>query len=235
TTRAYVATPAVSEPSPTGHTRPEPAEPPTGPPGAARSGGGRRRWPILLAAAALLLVLLGTATAATLGVNPLTALVAQGENEQAGSPGDLSSQPAGSGQESNSEQAASEDTAAGSGGESTNSSGGSESAAAEQALEDHYRAAADGDYDEAWNSLSSRFQQQIGSQGAYTNQFGTLQSIDFEEGPTAQVSGNTATVSGVTIATHTDRTERNTATWTLVSEGGEWKVDNITINDQQLI
>lgn len=236
TTRAHVTTPPVSEPSPTGHTRPEPAEHPTGPPpGAARDGGGRRRWPILLAAAALLLVLLGTATAATLGVNPLTALVAQGENEQAGSPEDPSSQPAGSGQESNSEQAASEDTAAGGGGESTNSSGTSESVAAEQALEDHYRAAADGDYDEAWNSLSSRFQQQIGSQGAYTNQFGTLQSIDFEEGPTAQVSGNTATVSGVTIATHTDRTERNTATWTLISEGGDWKVDNITINGQQLI
>ena len=106
---------------------------------------------------------------------------------------------------------------------------------AEQALEDHYRAAADGDYDRAWNSLSSRFQQQVGSQEAYTNQFETLQSIDFEEGPTARVSGNTATVNGVTIADHTDRDERNTATWTLVNEGGEWKVDNITINNRQLI
>ena len=239
TTRAPTA-PPVSEPSPTGHTRREPEEPPTGPPpGAARGGGGQRRWPILVAAAALLLVLLGTATAAAFGVNPLTTLTAQGENEQASSPEDPSSQPAGSGQESTFEQAASGDTAASGEGENTNSSSGSgsdsESAAAEQALEDHYRAAADGDYDEAWNSLSAGFQQRIGSQGAYTNQFGTLESLDFEEGPRAQVSGNTATVSGVTIATHTDRTERNTATWTLVSEGGEWKVDNITINDQQLI
>src|ERR687890_1971113 len=233
TTRAPTA-PPVSEPSPTGHTRPEPEEPPAGPPpGAARDGGGRRRWPILLAAAALLLVLLGTATAAALGVNPLTALVAQGENEQATSPEDRSSQPADSGEESPSEQAMSEGTAGG-GGESTNPGAGSESAAAEQALEDHYRAAADGDYDRAWNSLSSRFQQQIGSQEAYTNQFETLQSIDFEEGPTARVSGNTATVNGVTIADHTDRDERKTATWTLVKEGGEWKVDNITINDRQL-
>jgi serine/threonine-protein kinase len=182
----------------------------------------------------LLLVLLGTATAA-LGVNPLTALVAQGENEQASSPEDRSSQPADSGEESPSEQATSEGTAAGGGGESTNPGAGSESAAAEQALEDHYRAAADGDYDRAWNFLSSRFQQQIGSREAYTNQFETLQSIDFEEGPTARVSGNTATVNGVTIADHTDRDERNTATWTLVKEGGEWKVDNITINNRQSI
>ena len=235
TTRASTA-PPVSEPSPTEHTRPEPEAPPTEPPpGAARGGGGQRRWPILLAAAALLLVLLGTATAASFGVNPLTALTAQGENEQASSSEDPSSQPAGSGQESTFEQAASEDTAARGEGGNTTSSGGSESAAAEQALEDHYRAAADGDYDEAWNSLSAGFQQRLGSQGAYINQFGTLESLDFEEGPTAQVSGNTATVSGITIATHTDRTERNTATWTLVSEGGEWKVDNITIRNRQLI
>ncbi|HEX2107921.1 MAG TPA: serine/threonine-protein kinase [Rubrobacteraceae bacterium] len=231
TTRAPTA-PPVSEPSPTGHTRPEPEVPPTGPPpGATGGGGGQRRWPTLLAAAALLLVLLGIATAAAFGVNPLTTLTVQGENEQASSPEDPSSQPAGSDQESTFEQAASEDN--------TNSSSGSgsdsESAAAEQALEEHYRAAVDGDYDEAWNSLSAGFQQRIGSQGAYTNQFGTLESLDFEEGPRAQVSGNTATVSGVTIATHTDRTERNIATWTLVSEGGEWKVDNITINNRQLI
>jgi serine/threonine-protein kinase len=177
---------------------------------------------------------LGTATAA-LGVNPLTALVAQGENEQASFPEDQSSQPADSGEESPSEQATSERTAAGGRGESTNPGADSESAAAEQALEDHYRAAADGDYDRAWNSLSSRFKQQIGSQEAYTNQFQTLQSIDFEEGPTARVSGNTATVNGVTIADHTDRDERNTATWRLVKEGGEWKVDNITINSRQSI
>jgi hypothetical protein len=158
----------------------------------------------------LLLVLLGTATAAAFGVNPLTTLTAQGENEQASPPEDPSSQPAGSGQESTFEQAAAEDTAARGEGENTNSSGSSESAAAEQALEDHYRAAADGDYDEAWNSLSAGFQQRIGSQVAYTNQFGTLE-------------------------THTDRSERNTATWTLVSEGGEWKVDNITISNRQLI
>ena len=234
-TRAPTA-PPVSEPPSSGRTRPTREEPPAGSlRGAAPRVASRRRWPIPLAAAVLLLVLLGTATAVAFGVNPLTALVTQGENEQASSPEDPGSQPAGSGEESTSEQVASGNTAAGGRGESTSPGGGSESDAAEQALEEHYRAAADGDYDEAWNSLSSRFRQQIGSQEAYTNQFGTLQSIDFEEGPTAQVSGNTATVNGVTIADHIDRDERNTATWTLVNEGGEWKVDNITISNRQLI
>ncbi len=57
--------------------------------------------------------------------------------------------------------------------------------------------------------------------------FSTLQSKEFEEGPDAQVSGDTATVTGVIVAEHTDRTERNTVTWTLVNEGGEWKLDGI--------
>src|SRR5918993_1382015 len=141
TTRAPTA-PPVSEPSPTGHTRPEPKVPPTRPPpGAARGGAGQRRWPILLAVAALLLLLLGTATAAAFGVNPLTTLTAQGENEQASSPEDPSSQPAGSGQESTFEQAASGDTAARNEG-NTNSSGGSESGAAGEGLQEHYKAAA---------------------------------------------------------------------------------------------
>jgi serine/threonine-protein kinase len=106
---------------------------------------------------------------------------------------------------------------------------------AEQALQDHYTAAADGDYDEAWNSLSSRWRQQLGAQQAYTNQFGTLESLTFDEGPTAEVTGDTATITGVTIATHTNRTERNTATWTMVNEDGEWKLDAVTVEDQQLI
>lgn len=59
--------------------------------------------------------------------------------------------------------------------------------------------------------------------------------MTFDEGPTAEVSGNTATVTGVTIATHTDRTERNTASWVMVNEDGEWKLDGVTIENRQLI
>jgi serine/threonine-protein kinase len=156
------------------------------------------------------------------------------EAQQANSPEDTggqAAQPAGGSAESTSEQAATESTAGG-GQEDTGSSGsggGLSEEAAAQAVKDHYTAAADGDYDKTWNFLSSRYQQQFGSQEYYTSQFGTLQSIEFAEGPTAQVSGNTATVTGETIAKHTDRTERNRGTWTLVNEGGQWKISNIDV------
>ena len=65
------------------------------------------------------------------------------------------------------------------------------------------------------------------SADAWGGTFSTLESISFEEGPDAQVSGDTATVTGVTTATHTNRTERNTVTWGMVNEGGEWKLDDI--------
>ncbi len=45
----------------------------------------------------------------------------------------------------------------------------------------------------------------------------------------------TATVKGVTIATHTDRTERNTATWGMVNEGGDWKLDDIIFIETEQI
>jgi eukaryotic-like serine/threonine-protein kinase len=250
--RAYTVPPIFEPPPPTERTPTPPEEPPQEPPtrepatsrqprpGPGRREGGRRRGPILLAAAVLLLVLLGvTAYASGLVGNgePNTAKAPQEEKEQASSSESESNQPAGGGEETTSGQAASEDTT-GAGQEETaagGSGGESESEAVEQAIQDHYTAAVDGDYEEAWNSLSSRFRQQLGSPAAYTNQFGTLQSLTFDEGPTAEVSGNTATVTGVTIATHTDRTERNTASWVMVNEDGEWKLDDVTIENQQLI
>ena len=246
--QAY-AVPPISEPpppaerTPTPQTEEPPQEPPTretplreqppsAAPGGPRRGGGRRRGPILLAAAALLLVLLGvTAAYAGLGGSG-TEQAPQGEKEQASSSEGESDQPAGGGEESTSEQAATEDTA-GTGQEDTaaSSSGGeSASEAAEQALQDHYTAAADGDYEEAWNSLSSVGQQRYGPQANYTGQFGTLESIEFTQGPTTtNISDGTATVTGQTTARHTDRTEQNAGTWTLVNEGGEWKISNIAV------
>jgi eukaryotic-like serine/threonine-protein kinase len=254
--RAYAVPPISEPPPPTERTpTPPPEEPPQEPPtretpsreqpprdpplGTGRREGSWRRWPILLAAAALLLVLLGVIAYATGLVGNGETNVAkapQKEKEQASSAESESDQPAGVGEETTSGQTAAEDTA-GAGQEETSAGGSgeeSESEAAEQALQDHYTAATDGDYEEAWNSLSSRWRQQLGAQQAYTNQFGTLESLTFEEGPTAEVSGDTATVTGVTIATHTDRTERNTASWVMVNEDGEWKLDSVTIEDRQL-
>jgi hypothetical protein len=156
----------------------------------------------------------------------------QEEKEQASSAESESEQPAGVGEETTSGQTATEDTT-GAGQEETaagGSSGESASEAAAQAVEDHYTAAADGDYDAAWNSLSSVGQQRYGPQARYTGQFDMLESIEFTQGPTTtNISGDTATVTGQTIAEHTDRTERNSGTWTLVNEGGEWKISNIAV------
>lgn len=46
-----------------------------------------------------------------------------------------------------------------------------------------------------------------------------------------RVSGNTATVTGQTIATHTDRTERNEGTWTLVNENGGWRISGQEVSN----
>ena len=100
-------------------------------------------------------------------------------------------------------------------------------AAAEQTITAHYQAAANNP-DEAWNYLSSRYQSELGTPEAWTGQFGTLQSVEFTSGPTAQVDGNTATVSFSTRATHTDRVDTRSPTATLVQENGAWKIDGLS-------
>ena len=250
--RAYAAPPIFEPPPPAERTptapteeppqepppqEPPPREPPSRepPPGAGRREGRRRRGPILLAAATLLLVLLGV-TAYASGLvgsgDPSTEQASQEEKEQASSSESESNQPAGGGEETTSGQAASEATT-GAGQEDTTaggSDGESASEAAAQAVEDHYTAAAEGDYDRTWNLLSSQGQQQYGPQASYTGQFDSLESIRFTQGPTTtDITGDTATVTGQTFADHTDRDERNAGTWTLVNEGGEWKISNIAV------
>ena len=103
-------------------------------------------------------------------------------------------------------------------------------------VKDIYTTAAEGDYGASYALLSEGFKQsKAPTPAAWSGQFDTLQSIEFVEGPKAQASENTATVTGVTIARHTDRTERNTVTWTLVNEGGEWRLDGINLQQQELL
>lgn len=61
--------------------------------------------------------------------------------------------------------------------------------------------------------------------------FGTLQSIDFTEGPTAtQVSGSTATVEFATVAHHDTYDDPKIGTAALVREGSEWKIDGLSVS-----
>jgi predicted Ser/Thr protein kinase len=109
-------------------------------------------------------------------------------------------------------------------------------AAAEETVRDIYTMAAEGDYGASYALLSQRFRQsEAPTQAEWSNQFETLQSIEFEEGPDARLSEDTATVTGVTIAEHTYQTERNTVTWRLVNEGGEWKLDDLQFQDREIL
>jgi eukaryotic-like serine/threonine-protein kinase len=105
-----------------------------------------------------------------------------------------------------------------------------ESEAAAQTVRDVYQLAAAEDYGASYGLLSSDFRQrEAGSRQNWAGSFTTLESISFVEGPTASVSGDTAQVTGTTRAVHTDRTEFNRGTWTLVRENGEWRLDDLSI------
>ncbi len=100
--------------------------------------------------------------------------------------------------------------------------------AAVQTVEDHYEVAASDNYRDAWDFLSSRYQQDIGSQGLWVNQFSTLEEVEYTQGPTARVTEDTATVSFSTRAQHTGFVDRvNGAVAYLVRENGEWKIDSL--------
>ena len=105
-----------------------------------------------------------------------------------------------------------------------------EAAAASQNLASIYQLAASGDYAGSYSLLSSDFQQNTaGSRQEWTGTFGTLESISFVQGPTATVLGDTAQVTGTTRAVHSYGVERNQGTWTMVREGGEWRLDSLSL------
>lgn len=110
----------------------------------------------------------------------------------------------------------------------SNTAGAEEAAA--QTVRDVYRLAAAEDYVASYSLLSSGFRQrEAGSLESWAGTFSTLESISFIQGPTASVSGDTALVTGTTRAVHSDSTETNRGTWTLVRENGEWRFDSLSI------
>jgi eukaryotic-like serine/threonine-protein kinase len=114
--------------------------------------------------------------------------------------------------------------------------GGLTAQAAEQTIREVYWKAADGEYDTSYGLLSQDFKTgKAQTQARWANTFADLQSIRFVQGPDAQVSGNTAMVTGVTIAEKVSRTERNTVTWHMVNEGAEWKLDGIPSFQREIV
>jgi hypothetical protein len=251
----------VAAPTRTEQTRTEPVTPPPG----ARSGGeirreGRGRWGRLLAVLVILAVLavLGALAAPNLfggegsqgaGSNNSgrnNARVGGNEGRSGGQPGggpgsDQGLQGSGGGASPSPAATASAaaSASAASSASAQASPGGRQSApqrAAEDALQKVYTTAANGDYDASYGVLSEHFKAtKAQTEAKWANTFTGLQSIRFVEGPDAEVSGNVATVTGVTIARKSGQTERNTVTWRMVNEGGGWKMDDITSFDQEII
>jgi eukaryotic-like serine/threonine-protein kinase len=224
----------------------------------------RRSWVPVLAMVALLALLgVGTALAlpAILGSGETGQQSAGGDSNAGGSGGGNAEQANADSSETKSQeevgnsgdqaqtassQNESAETASSNGGEGAGSAAGDTedpteengltSEAASQTVRELYATAASGEYGASYEMLSQGFRQgQAPTQEAWSNQFQTLQSIEFVEGPSASVSGDTATVSGVTIAEHTDRTEQNTVVWTLVNEGGDWKLEGISVQNTEIL
>ena len=99
-----------------------------------------------------------------------------------------------------------------------------------QTVEEFYTSAVEGDYDKAYGLLTPEWQQRwFPTQAELVGTFRNVRDITFVEGPTADVSGDTATVTGVTTAEKSTRIERNNGIWKLVNENGEWRINEWTV------
>ena len=210
--------------------------------GAARYGRPERRRGGLLAALALLavLVVIGALAASNLLGGGAEEGAGSGnagqDNAQGGSEVQADGQSgggSGGNQGSGGDQQGTPSSASASA-SATPEQGGLTAQGAEETLQRVYTTAANEEFGTSYSLLSQNFKTNEGvTQAEWANTFADLRSIRFVEGPNARVSGNTATVEGVTIAENADRTERNTVTWRMVKEGGGWKLDGIPSFQQE--
>jgi eukaryotic-like serine/threonine-protein kinase len=248
--RGVHATEIYPEPPATGPTRTESAGPTAAPRrGTAQSQLSAARWGRRDRRGGILVALAVAAVLAVIGALAVPGLIGGGNDQAGGEPpqnaagqnpsdGGQNKQAGGGGGKRAASQPASGEAPAGqAGGEQAEAgSDATDEEAAAQTVREVYSTAARGEYAASYDLLSEEFKQNTApTQADWSNQFSTLQSVRFERGPDAQVTGDTATVTGVTVAKHTDRTERNTATWQLVNENGEWKLDGIQMQDQDII
>jgi hypothetical protein len=221
TTRAY-AEPPVAEPS--GDKRaPTAAAQPGGAqtlPGRTVYGGRRDRWRGALAVLALvaLLALVGAIVAPLLlgGGDQSANVVGQNGRNPDNPSGNGQAQGVQNPQQQQSPEQAGEDQA----------EDGLTAEAAERTVEEFYTLTSEGSYDRADQLLSEAWRQRhFPDRATYEVTFAEVESVEFIEGPTAEVSGETATVTGRTRATLTDKIEINEGTWWLVNGSGEWKIN----------
>jgi tRNA A-37 threonylcarbamoyl transferase component Bud32 len=213
-TRAYAEPPA---PEPSGDKRaPTAATQPSGAqtlPGRTVYGGRRDRWrgPLAVLALVALLALVGAIVAP---------LLLGGGDQSANVPGQ-----AGGGQNPQQQESPDQQPPQQQAGEGQ-AEDGLTAEAAERTVEEFYALTSEGSYDRADQLLSESWRQEFfPDRATYEVTFAEVESVEFIEGPTAEVSGNTATITGRTRAMKTDQIEINEGTWYLVNNGGEWKID----------
>src|SRR5215211_621101 len=95
--------------------------------------------------------------------------------------------------------------------------------AAEQTVEAFYTRTSEGDYDTSARLLTQSWRQEwFPDQATFHGTFDKVESVVFIKGPNAEISGNTATVTGETRATLTGEVQHNEGTWYLVQEDDRW-------------
>jgi hypothetical protein len=242
--RGVHATEIYPEPPATEPTRTESAGPAVAAPrrGTAQSQPGGTRWGSRDGRGGILVALAVVAVLVVIGALAGPGLIGGG-NEQAGSEspqnnagqnpsgGGQNAQAGGGGQQAASQPASAPAGQAG-GDQAQTSSGSSEAQAAERVVQEFYTSSSAGDYDRSAQLLSEGWRQStFPNRATFEGTFDKVESVEFVEGPTAEVSGDTATVTGRTRATLTDRVEQNEGTWRLVKENGEWKIDGWSVNN----
>ena len=241
--RGVHATEIYPEPPATGPTRTESAGPTAAPRrGTAQSPPGGARWGRRDRRGGILVALAVVAVLAVIGALAVPGLIGGGNDQAGGEPpqNEAGQNPSGGGQNAQAggggQQAASQPASASAGqagGDQAQASGGSsEAQAAERTVQEFYTSSSAGNYDRSAQLLSESWRQStFPNRATFEGTFDKVESVEFIEGPTAELSGDTATVTGRTRATLTDRVEQNEGTWSLVKENGEWKIDGWTVNN----
>jgi hypothetical protein len=99
--------------------------------------------------------------------------------------------------------------------------------AAEATVQDFYTTTTEGEYGRSARLLSDDWRNStFPNRGVFEGTFDKVESVTFIRGPSAEVSGNKATVTGETQARLTGEVQRNQGTWYLVEEGGRWKINS---------
>jgi len=99
--------------------------------------------------------------------------------------------------------------------------------AAEDTVQAFYTMTSDGDYDRSAKLLSEDWRRStFPNRATFEGTFDKVERVVFIEGPNAEISGNTAIVTGETRATLREAIQHNQGTWYLVQEDDRWKINS---------